>query len=34
MPFSETEGLKLFISYASEDQSIADVVKLSLKAAF
>ena len=34
MPFSESDALKVFISYASEDQSIAGVVKLALKAAF
>ena len=34
MPFSENDALKVFISYASEDQSTADVLKLTLKAAF
>jgi hypothetical protein len=31
---SDSNAMKLFISYASEDQQIADVLKLTLKAAF
>ena len=30
----DSNAMKLFISYASEDQQIADVLKLTLKAAF
>jgi hypothetical protein len=34
MPSVDNSPMKIFISYASEDQRIADVLKLSLKAAF